>query len=191
MQKNQKNRRLEMTLPAMLLGMFIYAMPAHAQDNGEGYYNYDQNSFARADDTPQAVAEDIGEEAGEEAAAESGSEEESASGMKQLQAAPPPPQRQVVTSVQKCFDQIGREAALEIRKKSLTPYADCQKRLRLQAKEKAAEKEQAEKDVETPQNYVRVSEKDGAEDDAAEEESAKEKKLRKPSSSRQTEKSGR
>lgn len=81
-------------------------------------------------------------------------------------------QSQVVTSVQKCFDEIGRDAAREIRSRSLTPYADCQKRLREQAaeKKKAAAEDEESAVAETPRNYRRVTGGDGGdkvEDNAA------------------------
>ena len=70
-----------------------------------------------------------------------------------------PEQRSVVTSVQKCYEAIGQEAATAIRLNSLTPYADCQKKRARMEKERAA---QADADAakaehaETPENYVRV-----------------------------------
>lgn len=62
---------------------------------------------------------------------------------------------QVVTSIQKCYADIGTEAAQDIRRRSLTPYADCQKRLREKiAADKAAA---AVPEAETPRNYRRVT----------------------------------
>lgn len=61
----------------------------------------------------------------------------------------------VVTSVSKCYDDLGADESAEIKRNSLTPYADCQKRLR----ERALEKKAAQKEpvAETPRNYKRVS----------------------------------
>ncbi len=67
----------------------------------------------------------------------------------------------VVTSVSKCFEDLGPEEAAEIKRNSLTPYADCQKRLRERAKSKKAQ--EAETPVaETPRNYRRVVDGDAA-----------------------------
>ncbi len=62
----------------------------------------------------------------------------------------------VVTSVSKCFEDLGAEESAEIKKNSLTPYADCQKRLRERALEKKAERK--EPVAETPRNYRRIIE---------------------------------
>lgn len=75
----------------------------------------------------------------------------------------------VVTSVQKCFDEIGPEAAREIRRRSLTPYAECQKQLR--ARERAAVKEEPQ--AETPRNFRRVTEPQTPEEAPAKEAPAK------------------
>lgn len=75
--------------------------------------------------------------------------------------APPGGKSHVVTSVMKCYEEIGREAALEIRRTSLTPYADCQRKLREMEQKKAADKTPAAAPVaETPRNFVRVTEGD-------------------------------
>lgn len=65
----------------------------------------------------------------------------------------------VVTSVSKCYEELGPDESAEIKRNSLTPYADCQKRLRERSLEKkaAAKKNEA---AETPRNYKRVSEGD-------------------------------
>lgn len=60
-----------------------------------------------------------------------------------------------VTSVSKCFDALGADESAEIKRNSLTPYADCQKRLRERALEKKAT--HGEPAAETPRNYKRIS----------------------------------
>ena len=62
----------------------------------------------------------------------------------------------VVTSVSKCFEDLGPDESAEIKRNSLTPYADCQKRLRERALEKKAQPQ--EPVAETPRNYRRVVE---------------------------------
>lgn len=80
------------------------------------------------------------------------------------EAAAPAAGSHVVTSVSKCFDDLGAEDAAEIKRNSLTPYADCQKRLRERAVQKKAAA--AAPVAETPRNYRRVSD-DGADADTA------------------------
>ena len=63
---------------------------------------------------------------------------------------------QVVTSVSKCFEELGPEASAEIKRNSVTPYSDCQRRLRARDVQKGAA--EASPVAETPRNYVRVSE---------------------------------
>lgn len=72
---------------------------------------------------------------------------------------------QVVTSVKKCFEEIGPQAAARIRGQSLTPYADCQRYLREEARDAAAAAKE-EPVAETPRNYRRVM--DDAAPEAAE-----------------------
>lgn len=74
----------------------------------------------------------------------------------------------VVTSVKSCFKEIGAAAAAEIRRTSLTPYADCQRVLRQQAAEAAAEKAEATPPppAETPRNFRRVTDPDMPEESA-------------------------
>lgn len=67
----------------------------------------------------------------------------------------------VVTSVSKCYEELGPDESAEIKRNSLTPYADCQKRLRERAIEKKAAKN-AEPVAETPRNYKRVSDDEDA-----------------------------
>lgn len=78
----------------------------------------------------------------------------------------------VVTSVSKCYEELGPDESAEIKRNSLTPYADCQKRLR----ERSLEKKAAKQDpvAETPRNYKRVS--DESEDAQAEEADSPPKK---------------
>ena len=78
------------------------------------------------------------------------------------EAASPSAGSHVVTSVSKCFDDLGAEDAAEIKRNSLTPYGDCQKRLRERAVQKKAAAAAAPV-AETPRNYRRVSD-DGADD---------------------------
>lgn len=68
----------------------------------------------------------------------------------------------VVTSVSKCYEELGPDESAEIKRNSLTPYADCQKRLRERSLEKKAAAKQNQA-AETARNYKRVS------DDADEE----------------------
>ena len=87
--------------------------------------------------------------------------DEPAAPMAQEQA-PPAAGSHVVTSVSKCFEDLGAEDAAEIKRNSLTPYADCQKRLRERSVErKAAAAAAATPVAETPRNYKRVVD-DGA-----------------------------
>lgn len=72
------------------------------------------------------------------------------------QGEPPVAGSHVVTSVSKCYEELGAEESAEIKRNSLTPYADCQKRLRERAIEKKAAKS-TEPVAETPRNYKRVS----------------------------------
>lgn len=70
-----------------------------------------------------------------------------------------PAQSAVITSVQKCYDQLTQEEVMDIKRHYLKPYEECQNRL-LKKKEKAAtDKLAAEKEAlepETPRNYIRV-----------------------------------
>lgn len=66
----------------------------------------------------------------------------------------------VVTSISKCYEELGADESAEIKRNSLTPYADCQKRLRERAIEKKAER--AVPEAETPRNYRRVIDSDAA-----------------------------
>ena len=77
----------------------------------------------------------------------------------------------VVTSVSKCFEELGPDESAEIKRNSLTPYADCQKRLRERAVEKKAAKNAPV--AETPRNYKRVS--DDEDDDAMPADSPRDK----------------
>lgn len=65
-----------------------------------------------------------------------------------------------VTSVNKCLDEIGPEAAAVIRTHSLTPYSDCQKKLRALQKEKAKAAKEEPEEAETPRNFARVADPD-------------------------------
>lgn len=125
-------------LYALAACLMLAAAPAAAQ----GYYNAVEDLAASMSDGPAAEAE------ADAAAA-------------QAQEAPPAQgQRHVVTSVKKCYEEIGLEAAMQIRKSSLTPYADCQKMLRAQeAKKAAAAKAEEEAPAENYRNYSRVTEK--------------------------------
>lgn len=113
----------------LLLVVLFLPASAIAQADLENYYNYNTSTVAAEKAAPKP--------------------EEKMDGAK----------RQVVTSVQKCFEEIGPEAAAKIRARSLTPYADCQKALREKA---ARDKEEAEsagkEEAETPRNFKRVSE---------------------------------
>lgn len=123
-----------MSVLLFILALFFSA-PALAQADLENYYNY--NTRAVQPVAPEAAPE---------------------------KAAPKMDgaKRHVVTSVQKCFEEIGPEAAAKIRGRSLTPYADCQKALREKAAKDAKDAEKAESEqaegAETPRNFKRVTE---------------------------------
>jgi hypothetical protein len=120
-------------MPVLLLFLLVFLSPSvWAQADLENYYNY--NTRAAQPTALQAAAEKT---------------EPKMDGAK----------RHVVTSVQKCFEEIGPEAAAKIRSRSLTPYADCQKALREKAAEDAKKAESEDADsAETPRNFKRVSE---------------------------------
>jgi hypothetical protein len=84
---------------AFLLIAALFLSPAHAGAQGN-YYNADE---------PAAATEGGGKESGE--------------GEKQAS------NSYVVTSIQKCYAQLGREEALDIQKNYIKPYQECQRRL--------------------------------------------------------------
>ena len=72
-----------------------------------------------------------------------------------------PAQNAVVTSVQKCLEQLDPADAADIRARFVQPYQECQKRLsaKLEQKKQADSKAAAETPVPvTPRNFVRVKE---------------------------------
>lgn len=63
-----------------------------------------------------------------------------------------------VTSLQKCYDRLDREDALDIQRNYIKPWQECQRRLSLKMK-KEAENRKAEEDsrpAPAPRNYYQV-----------------------------------
>ena len=80
----------------------------------------------------------------------------------------PQPTTLTVTSIEKCYKQIGREDALDIQRNFVKPYQECQRRLALKLK-KATEKpvpetkKDAKPEPEIPQGFYRVPAKEKGE----------------------------
>ncbi len=84
--------------------------------------------------------------------------------------------RHVITPLSSCLDQLPEEEAISIRRNSIKPYEDCQKKLLTLEKDKKTRKAKAKagkEESETATNYLRVSEED---EEETEEESPSEKK---------------
>lgn len=132
-------------LALILVMLPLLPLPAMAAGPSlEQYYNSDAALDALPEKAP--ASEEAPAEPAEQAPAVAAPE------------APAGGKSHVVTSVMKCYEEIGREAALEIRRTSLTPYADCQRKLREMEQQKAAAKTPAAPVAETPHNFVRVTE---------------------------------
>jgi hypothetical protein len=70
-----------------------------------------------------------------------------------------PARSAVVTSVQKCLDQLDPADAAEIRGKFVQPYQECQRRLTAKLEKKKQEEAKAATETPvpvTPRNFVRV-----------------------------------
>ncbi len=79
--------------------------------------------------------------------------------------------RHVVTPLASCLDQLPEEESITIRRGSIKPYEDCQKKLLTLEKDKKTKKAKAkvrDEEAETATNYLRVSEEDEEEETAEE-----------------------
>ena len=120
-------------------GVFYWTIPAGAQEN---YYNPGKlavDNPARGE-TPDAQGGFVGTEA-----PVAGQEVDAAKTF-------------TVTSIQKCYAQLGREDALEIQKNYVKPYQECQRRLALKLKKTPGMKagEVDGQAPEKPGNFYRV-----------------------------------
>ena len=63
-----------------------------------------------------------------------------------------------VTSIQKCYESLGKEDALDIQKNYLKPYQECQRRLmlKLQSKQEAKPGEAKEDSPDKTHNFYKV-----------------------------------
>jgi len=91
----------------------------------ENYYNAETGAQAAAEAPDEAAA-------GEEYA---GDEEQ----LPEIET-PQPAKSFTVTSIQKCYERLGREETLDIQKNFIKPYQECQRRLALKLKKEREEK---------------------------------------------------
>ena len=85
---------------------------------------------------------------------------------------PEPKNSFTVTSIEKCYQALPPDEALEIQKNYIKPYQECRKRLELKEKEKKklSAGEDTGKDVSPPPRYYRVQRTTPATKHDAEEE---------------------